>query len=302
MTASAGTAYAQSDKEAPAGAQALEHAHAAWDRGDFDTAETLFKEALDQGGLGRDATLDANVYLGAARAVVGHKSPALVAFRYAALLDPNFKVPPEAGKKAVKLAILAKHQTSRIGQMSLHADAPTRVPSGQPFDVNVSLDPGHAAILSRVGIRVSDGLTPRGYSYEQSAAAQVHFTVPASVTLPDANLVVRLVGLDAHENAYVTSESHVAVEGAPKQRPTPIVDVYGGHAPRAKSSGGAVASNGKPPADADKGTSKGGGFFSTAWPFIVGGVIIAGAGAGVYFATRPGDSVTVSQTHVQAIQ
>ena len=293
VAACAAPAYAQ-PTPLPRGATALEHAHAAWNRGDFDTAETLFKEALDQGGLPRESALDANVYLGSARAVIGRKEPALVAFRYAALLDPNFAVPPEAGKKAIHLAGIAKKQTARIGQMVMHTDVPSRVPSGQPFQVNVSLDPGHAAILTRVGLQVTDGLTPRGYSYEQTAAANMRFTVPASVTLPDANLTVRLVGLDGKDNEYVTAESKVNVEPAPKKLPTPIIDVYAEStkAGRAAKSGGA--------ANADKGT--GHGFFTTAWPFVIGGVVLAGGAAAVYFVTRPGDSVTVSQTHVQAIQ
>ena len=292
LTVSAGAVHAELPPtpatpatSAPRGAAALGRAHAAWNRGDFDTSETLFKEALDQGGLPRKDALDANVYLGAARAVVGKKEPALVAFRVAALLDPRFQVPPEAGKKAIALGNIARRQQAKIGALALKAEMPAKVPANQAFPMTVTLDPGHAAILARVGVSVTDGFTEKPYYHEEAASTQIQFHVPANAALSDAMLVVKFVGLDGRDNELVSAEGRVQVLPAPKKAAPPVVDLY-------------AASSSK---ERDKG-KKGGGFFSTAWPFLIGGVALAGAGAGVYFATRPGDQVSVTQVRVQAIQ
>ena len=47
---------------------------------------------------------------------------------------------------------------------------------------------------------------------------------------------------------------------------------------------------------------KGGGFFSTPWPYLIGGVALAGGGAALYIMSRPGDAVTVTQVNVQAVR
>ena len=53
----------------------------------------------------------------------------------------------------------------------------------------------------------------------------------------------------------------------------------------------------KKPGD-DNETRKGGSFWSTPWPYVIGGVALAGAGAAVYFGTRPSDAVSVGPVNV----
>jgi hypothetical protein len=43
---------------------------------------------------------------------------------------------------------------------------------------------------------------------------------------------------------------------------------------------------------------KSGGFWSTAWPYVLGGVALAAGGAAVYLGTRPTDDVTVGAARV----
>jgi hypothetical protein len=280
-------AYGQAP-DAPRGAASFERAQAAWNRGEFDTAETLYREALDQGGLQKKDVLEAYVFMGSARAVQGKKEPALVAFREAALLDPKFKTPGEAGKKANQLAEVARKQQAKIGQLAIKADIPQSVAVAQAFPINVTLDPSHVAILTRIGVSVNDGLGQKPFVFEQPAAAQLRFNVPGNFAVADARLIVKLVGLDAHDNELVTTEGHVQV-GAAGTKGAPIAAV----------STSAAGDTG-PKKDADKGSSK--SMWSTPWPYLIGGVALAGAGGAVYFATRPGDQVTVTAVHVQAVR
>ncbi len=287
----AAPAFAQADTaNPPRGAAPLSRAREAWGRGDFDVAETLFREALDEGQLPVKDTLEAYVFLGAAHAVLGKKDPALAAFRQAAVLDSHFKVPPEAGKKAVRLADTAKRQGAKVGVLAMHADMPPTTGVGKGFAVMVRMDPTHAATLTRVGLRVGDGLSGRPYVFEQESAEQLKFQVPGSVAVADARLLVKLVGLDAHDNELVATEGHVQVDAGAKAG-APILAVVP-----------ATPGHTTAPRDTTHDEKKKGGFFSTAWPYVIGGALIAGGGAAAYFATRPSDQVTVTQVHVQAIR
>ncbi len=276
---------ASSSGDEARGAASFERAQAAWNRGEFDTAETLYREALDQGGLAKKDVLEAYVFMGSARAVQGKKEPALVAFRQAALLDPKFKPPGEAGKKANQLAEVARKQQAKIGQLALKAEMPQSVGVAQAFPIDVTLDPSHVAILTRVGVSVNDGLGQKPFVFEQPAAAQLHFNVPASIAVADARLIVKLVGLDAHDNELVTTEGHVQVGGA---------------GTKGAVVAGKTDAAGNTTAKKDATSSR--SIWSTPWPYLIGGVALVGAGGAVYFATRPGDSVTVTAVHVQAVR
>ncbi|WP_394848353.1 hypothetical protein LZC95_12925 [Pendulispora brunnea] len=281
----------------PRGGPAFEHAQAAWGRGDFDVAEQQFAEALEQGGLPRKDVLKAHVYLGAARAVLGKRDRALAAFRIAATLDPSFKVPSEAGKKATLIADTARRQRSQ--PVTLQAEAPADVGVGRPFRVEVSLV-GSQSPITRVVLAVGDSATS-SYRTEQAASAHVAFDVPGRIATDGAALLVRVSGLDARGNEWVSSESNVRVE-TETQGPTPL-PIASVPPPltneSAKSSAFRVSAA---PATKDDHDSKSGGFWSSPWPYIIGGAVLAGAGAGAYFLLRPSDDVTVAPVQVQAIR
>src|SRR5690606_24618544 len=64
-------------REMPAGQPALKQARAAWDRGALDTAEPLYREALEKGGLAPDEVLEGYVRLGSIRAARGKRDSAV---------------------------------------------------------------------------------------------------------------------------------------------------------------------------------------------------------------------------------
>jgi hypothetical protein len=269
---------------APRGADALARARAAWEKGDFDVAEPLYKEAIDKGGLTPDDVVDAYLHLGAARAVLGKLKPSLDAFREAAVIDPKFEVPPEAGKRAKQIADRARYEKRKIGAIALSVQAPSTGKPGESFGVDATLDDAHVKIVKQFGIFVRDPLSGKNYQATTAPAAAVHFDVPANFTLPSATLVVRVDALDAHENRLATGESKVRIEAMPAK----VADAPPPHSDKARS--GARDRD----RDREKEKPKSGGFWSSPWPYVIGGVALAAGGAAAYVFTRPTDDVSLA--------
>jgi hypothetical protein len=271
----------------PRGEAVLTRANSAWGRGEFDVAEALYHEALEQGGLNRNETLRAYVYMASARAVQGKREQALSAFRQAVLIDPSFILPPEAGKKAKVLGEQVRARDGRNGPFVMTAQIPTRASSGNPFAVGVTMDASRAALLTRVGLTVTSGMSGGAYQFEQEVPAptgestvKMKFDVPARMAMPGTEIRVKLAGLDPHDNELVTTEGHVAIA-------------------QGTGAAGIVASAPTPNDRNNTSEKKKGGFWSSPFPYIIGGLVLVGAGVGVYFATRPGDDVTLASVHVQ---
>jgi hypothetical protein len=276
----------------------LASARAAWDRGQFDAAELFYKSALDRGGLEAKDTLDAYVHLGTARAVLGKKELARAAFRQAALIDHKFVVPAEGGRRANVIASAARREEAKLGSIRLNARMPESVRAGETFTVDATLDARHAAVTAKVGIDARDPLSGKHWSTSDVAASKVRFQVPAEVTLPGATIVVRVDALDPHDNRLASREQRVHVEGtaiytAPEPAAAPIAPLVV-QLP--------TFSIDASPSDRDKAKSekKSGGFWSSPWPYVLGGVALAAGGAALYFGTRPSDDVSLGGARVTA--
>lgn len=255
------------------GTAALERARQAWDDGAIDRAERSFREALEQGGLDRSATLECWIHIGAAQAVLGHKRAALDAFRMALLIDEDFTVPPEAGRKATTLAAVARRQPGRVSTLHLSLSAPAETASGEPFAVNVLLEDAQTSFVARLSLHVTDPTTHKTYDYEEPTSSVVHFRVPASITLPGASLRVEVAALDGHDNQLAIASERVTV------RPTPIAETH-------------------PSKDELRGGH--GGFWSSPWPWVIGGLALAAGGAVAgYFLLKPPDEVSVGPAQMQ---
>ena len=274
--------------EAPPGGAALRQARAAWDKGSIEAAEPLYREALEKGGLAPTEVLEGYVRLGSVRASLGKKDQAIAAFRAASILDATFAVPTEAGPKGPSYAAQAKRDTSKIGSIQLSMKAPKEAPAGKSFKVTATLDPAHIPIVAKIGLLARDGTSGKEVVAEAKAGESVELDVASEVTMPNASLLVRVDALDKQGNRIASTEERVRVgEG------------------KASGAVAAVATTTTVPvaganANTDNGVRKGGGFWSTPWPYIVGGIALAGAGTAVYFGTRPSDQVTVGQVGVRA--
>ena len=283
MVAATGPVYAQTSV-APvttSGARAMQQARSAWDDGDFDIAPGLYRAALRAGGLRREDVVDAYVRIGGALAATGRAREAHQAFRLAALLNPGFSVPAEAGKRAVAARREGAAGQRRAGSLALSAEVADELMAGSPFPVDVALAPIRAPLVDTVHLEVRDPLA--GHAFEQSASPdmRIHFDVPMRMTLPDASLIVRVRVADARDNELLSYEKHVHVKQVAATALPPALAALRG------------------PGSDDTHRSSGGGFWNTAWPYVIGGAALAAGSAAVYFGTRPSADVYVGQARVE---
>jgi hypothetical protein len=275
-----GAVYAQSSSS-----RALDKARAAWDNADFDLAPALYETAIEVGGLSKADVVDAYARMGSALAINGKKKPALEAFRKAALIDPTFQLAPEAGKKATTLAKLAKRQQARVGSLSITLQVDDEVDSGEPFGVDIAVSPAHPPLLDTVSFSARDTLAGHAYERTLPADTRIHFEVPTRMTLPDATLVVQVKAHDSHDNELWVGEKRVHVaKPIPEPAPAPIAALEPAPRPRRHH---------------EEEQPSSGGFWHTAWPYIIGGAALAAGGAATWYATRPTDNVYVGQVRVQ---
>jgi hypothetical protein len=173
-----------------------------------------------------------------------------------------------------------------VGALALTAQVPDEVPSGASFAVEVTLAPGHSFLVDSVGLVVRDSLAKREYQQDSPPDANLHFDVPMRMTLPDASLVLRVQAFDAHNNELISSEKHIHVM-KPVVAPSAALAALGPVRPARGKDHAHDASSG--------------GFWNTAWPYILGGATLAAGGVAVYFASRPTDEVHVGAASVQLV-
>ena len=288
VATSAWPAYAT---EVAAGGPALRQARAAWDKGAIETAEPLYREALEKGGLAPADVLEGYVRLGSVRASLGKKDQAIASFRAASILDSTFAVPTEAGPKGPALAAQAKKDTAKIGSIQLTMKAPKEVPSGKSFKVIADLDAAHVPIVAKIGLVARDGTSGKEFVAEGKPGEAVELEVASDVTMPNASVLVRIDALDRQGNRLASTEERVRVLEAGAAG---AVVAVGSSSSSSSSSSSGSASSG------DTSPRKGGGFWSSPWPYVVGGLALAATGTAVYFGTRPSDQVSVGQVGVRA--
>lgn len=269
----------ESEPPKTAGAAAEKRAKAAWSAGDMGGAEAFYREAIAKGGLAPDEVLESYVRLGTARLLLGRKDQALAAYKAAAVIDNAFTVPGEGGPKAEALAATAKKDMAAVGTLVLGLSSPSKVKAGEPFRVRAKVDDTHSRVLTRLGLSARDGSTGKETYLSGKPAAVVEFEVPAKAVLAGSTLVLRVDALDSHDNRLASAENRVEVTG------NKAVVL----APPPKEAHTAAPSK-----------KEGGGFFSSPWTYIVGGALLAGAGATVFALTRPTDDVTVGAVSVRA--
>ncbi len=283
LLACALTSVDASASDAP-GAAALDKARAAWERGSLEAAEPLYREALEKGGLAPSEVLEGYVRLGSIRAALGKKDSALAAFRAASILDDKFTVPSEAGSKGIALAERAKKDTAKIGGIKFAIEVPSEVTAGKPFTVTATLDKSHLPVVDKIGLVAKDGTSGKEVTLDAKPEESVEFEVSGDITLPGASILVRVDALDARKNRLASAEERVRV---PEDEET---------------SSGAEASTPAPfkkPSTGDSAARRGATFWSSPWPYLIGGLAVVGAGAAVYFGTRPAENVSVGQVDLR---
>ncbi len=289
----AGTAADAYGADSAPGSPAFKQARGAWDRGALETAEPLYREALERGGLAPAEVLEGYVRLGSIRAIHGKKDSATAAFRAASIINSNFAVPAEAGSKGASLADKAKHDTAKIGTIQLAIEAPKEVAAGKAFKITATLDKAHTPIVSRIGVLARDGTTGKEVTLDARPDESVEFEIGSEVTMPNASIVVRVDALDGHQNRLASVEERVRVPDDGGDKAGAVVATK----PSTKSTSSPAAN--KPPPASDSGARRGAGFWSSPWPYVIGGIALAGAGTAIFFGTRPAPTVSVGPVGVR---
>lgn len=269
------TATAEVRAEGSPGATALREARIAWDRGSLPSAEPLYREALERGGLAPAEVLEGYVRLGSIRAVMKKNEGATAAFKAASIIDEKFQLPTEAGSRGATLAERAKRDTAQIGSIQLAVKVPKETTPGKPFKVTATLDKAHLRIVNRVGLSAKDGTTGKEITLDAKPDESMEFEIAEGVTLPGASILVRVDALDGHQNRLASAEDRVKVPDPP---PEPVVATK------------TTTVKEKPK---EKEPPKKQSFFSTPWPYVTGGVAVIGLAAAIFFASRPAQNVQV---------
>jgi hypothetical protein len=282
--ASAEPRVAGSSASQAAGAPALSRAREAWKRSEVVRVEAEARSALQLGELAAAEVVEAYALLGCALVELRRRPAALEAFRTAALLDGKFSAPQGASKGALYVAEAMRKEKSKYGSIEVRAEAPAEASAGRAFTVVAAIDEPHLALVASVHVSVSDPLSGKSFDDDAAPAARMKLVVPASITLPGASLFVRVQALDTHKNRLGEAEQRVRVEGIV------VATTNGAHKETLRD--GEMK---------DKSSGRGGGFWSTAWPYVIGGFVLAGAGTGIYFGVRPADTVGVGPARAQTI-
>jgi hypothetical protein len=282
--AAASSALAAGDT-APGG-PALRQARAAWDRGSLEQAEPLYREALEKGGLAPQEVLEGYVRLGSIRAALGKKDQALAAFRAASIIDATFTVPAEAQQKGITLADKAKRDTQKIGSIQLSVDVPKETAAGKAFKVTAKLDKGHLPIVNKIGVTAKDGTTGKEIALDAKPDESVEFEIGSEITLPGASILVHVDALDSHQNRLQSVEERVRV-------PEGGGSTVSSSSSTSSSSGPSSTIRTQPTPAGDQNLRRGGGFFSSPWPYVIGGLAVVGVSTAVYFGTRPAEQINI---------
>jgi hypothetical protein len=248
----------------------------------YENAEKLFKKLIEDGELEKDAVISAYVRLGGSRAVLGKKDEAVKAFRAAAVLDPNFVPMPDGNPKAIEAAQLARSSVAKLGPLVFEAKIPERFEQGAKIAVVAIVDPAHLPMVSRLLVTLKQHdkegapvllnkreLTdPSGSTTLTLALDELPKDVPGEVD-------VQVSALDKFNNKIASQTATRTLKLAGSKEADSGGNIYGDKPSEGKK---------KKPSDEKDGV----GIFSTAWPFVIGGVVLAAGGVSMYyFLSRP---------------
>jgi hypothetical protein len=259
------------DKSAAESPSMLAQASAKWDEGLLTEAEPLYKKALSDGGLFPTDVVLVFSRIGTVQALTKNKDAALSAFRNAALIDPAFQLPGESGPLARKLYEEARKGAAKLGgKLEISAEAPERVDAGKGFTVVAKVPETFTPVIEKIGIEVKDTMGKTiAFKADLPSAESVTFEVPGKHVPGSTTLLVRVSAQDQFGNRWAMQEARVKTREA-KVVEAPLVEA---------------------PSTDDK--SKKGGFFSTPWPYVIGGAVLVAGGVSLFFATRSPSDINV---------
>jgi hypothetical protein len=202
----AGAALAQGTGSAFVG-----RAEAAFAKGDYANAVSLYTEAIDKGGLATKELLQSYVQLGAGQLALGHEREARLAFRNAALLDPHFVLPTDTRRRTRAIADEARKDVKTPGPYQITVEAPDVAPAGRAFHVTATMTAAHAALVSKVRLTALEATNDGHFEKVEPSSTTIGFDVPAELAVGDARVSLRVEGVDAHDNRLIVLWTRVKI-------------------------------------------------------------------------------------------
>lgn len=258
----------------PTSSPTFEAANAAWERGAQAEAGLAYEKAIEAGGLGPVEVVIAYTRVGLTRAVAGKRDLALSAFRTASTIDPAFELPPDASPRAKPLYEQARKEAASRARLAAKVSAPDRVAQGKVFVIKTELGDEAAAYIDKVEVDVLDTLAKKSCqtSNQPVAEAALTFEVASKCATAGTTLVAQVRLLDAKGNRWVTQDVRIAVAAAEVDKRAPV---------------GAPADDDAPPKKESK------GFFSSPWPYVIGGGLLVAGGVSTFLLVRGSDRTSV---------
>ena len=253
-TLSYGGLSAHAQDASTRGVELLASARNAWAQGSLEEAEALFRNALEAGHLTPSEVVEATIYVATVEVAAGKVAPARDHFRLAALIDPAYSLPLEASKAAIAMATAEKKKAvpARF-ERAIRAPASVTLPGTITLEIPVSND--HATHVTSLWARAEVG--KREVTRTQVPTESVtKIDLRIKEKLQAENVIVRVAGVDAHENHLVERDITI----------------------RISHSAGAV------PVVVATGPKK--SIWATPWPYLLGGVLFIGGGTALVIATR----------------
>lgn len=245
-------------KDAPngqslSGREALEAARKSWHEAEYETAETLYARAIEAGGLPIALATEAYLYRGAALAILGKTKPASESLRIALTVDGSARMPPEAGKKAASL--LESIRKEKLPVLSLTLTAPGEVHAGEAFNADVALGENPWPIIESVAVTAQETTASKKHSVTIRPAQLSTVELPNWLAAAEGRTIALHAELrDKGGNVLLTAEKTVRVKAT-------VAAVLLATEPKKP-----------PPKEPPKR-----GFWSSPWPYVLGGVVLVGA-------------------------
>ncbi len=187
---------------------------------------------------------------------------------------------PAARNAAIEGAFfdcIARADVASIGSISFTAVIPKHIEPHTTFIIKATLDAAHLSLAKKMELHAKDGTSGKDHTEEATPAEVTEYRVPMELTLPGSVVKIRIDVLDRFRNRLASVEETIEVGGKAAQK-----------------AGAALAAK-----DPKKDAKKKGAFWSSPWPYIVGGsLLLAAGGASAYYFLRPVDQVTVGAPRV----
>jgi hypothetical protein len=267
----------------PAESKASHQAADAWEKGAFDQAANLYREAITHGGMSKTALREAYLRMGAALAIQKKNNAASDAFRWALVLDPQCVPPAEAGKRVAQVFEAVKGEVSGRHPLGFSVDAPSRLAPSEALNLQINIRSEHSQFVEEIEVVAQDPSTGEEQKITVKSSSHGSVPVPSAGPRREGPWKLRILALDRHGNRLAEEDAQVTIANKPPQvTPPPIPTAMASSALRPT-----------PPPTEKANAGNGSKIWRSPWPYLVGGLTVVAGGVAIIYASQPGEQVTI---------